>query len=202
MQKKNRGRWTLHANRMDYRLCCLGLVTTVISVATGIPVAATFPTHTAPISLHNALRQRMIDRHNGLPNATWRAAHNARFDGLPIGTAKHLCGVKHGSVERLREAVRSGRVRNLSSASLIGEALIPEVFDAATRWPACAMIINDIRDQSACGCCWYALPSRRRAMLQPSAMQCVHRSGRGGSVVAVRHLDRLGWPLRYGIICC
>merc|ERR1719329_1615126 len=30
----------------------------------------------------------------------------------------------------------------------------PESFDAAEQWPDCADMINDIRDQSNCGCCW------------------------------------------------
>jgi len=30
----------------------------------------------------------------------------------------------------------------------------PESFDSATNWPACAKVIDDIRDQSNCGCCW------------------------------------------------
>merc|ERR1719271_2331201 len=31
---------------------------------------------------------------------------------------------------------------------------IPESFDSETNWPQCAKVIGDIRDQSACGCCW------------------------------------------------
>ena len=34
-------------------------------------------------------------------------------------------------------------------------ATIPDEFDSATNWPECAKTINDIRDQSNCGCCWY-----------------------------------------------
>ncbi|KAH8095263.1 transferase [Aureococcus anophagefferens] len=30
----------------------------------------------------------------------------------------------------------------------------PEAFDSAARWPECAALIGDIRDQSNCGCCW------------------------------------------------
>merc|ERR1719329_2026193 len=30
----------------------------------------------------------------------------------------------------------------------------PETFDAALQWTDCADLINDIRDQSNCGCCW------------------------------------------------
>ena len=31
---------------------------------------------------------------------------------------------------------------------------IPDSFDSAKEWPKCAKLINDIRDQSNCGCCW------------------------------------------------
>ena len=46
---------------------------------------------------------------------------------------------------------------------------IPETFDSAKEWPKCAKLINDIRDQSNCGCCgepaskiW---PRRQRIMI-------------------------------------
>ena len=112
---------------------------------------------------HTARRQHAIDQHNALPNTTWRAALSPRFIGLPVGASRRLCGVKPGSAERLREAIRSGRIRNISAASLLGvdgaHASIPDAFDPAEHWPACATVINDIRDQSACGCCWAFAPA-------------------------------------------
>ena len=46
---------------------------------------------------------------------------------------------------------------------------IPDSFDSAKQWPKCAKLINDIRDQSNCGCCgepaskiW---PGRKRIMV-------------------------------------
>ena len=46
---------------------------------------------------------------------------------------------------------------------------IPDSFDSAKEWPKCAKLINDIRDQSNCGCCgepaskiW---PERQRIMV-------------------------------------
>ena len=46
---------------------------------------------------------------------------------------------------------------------------IPDSFDSAKEWPKCAKLINDIRDQSNCGCCgepaskvW---PGRQRIMV-------------------------------------
>ena len=35
-----------------------------------------------------------------------------------------------------------------------GRVAIPDAFDSETNWPKCAKVIGDIRDQSACGCCW------------------------------------------------
>jgi len=34
------------------------------------------------------------------------------------------------------------------------DAPVPDAFDSAVNWPTCAKMINDIRDQSNCGCCW------------------------------------------------
>jgi len=31
---------------------------------------------------------------------------------------------------------------------------LPTSFDSEANWPKCAKVIGDIRDQSACGCCW------------------------------------------------
>lgn len=33
-------------------------------------------------------------------------------------------------------------------------AKLPEQFDPRERWPECAEVIQDIRDQSRCGSCW------------------------------------------------
>eukprot|EP00966_Prymnesium_polylepis_P091266 2112288-Prymnesium_polylepis.1 len=103
-------------------------------------------------------RQRAVDEHNGRHNTTWRAALNGRFEQLPLGASKSLCGVKTGAAARLQAAVRSGRVRNVSSLEL-GVHEVPNAFDAAAHWPKCATVINDVRDQSACGCCWAFAPA-------------------------------------------
>ena len=38
--------------------------------------------------------------------------------------------------------------------SAAAAADIPDEFQSADAWPNCASTINDIRDQSNCGCCW------------------------------------------------
>jgi cathepsin B len=81
----------------------------------------------------------------------WTAGVNPRFASAAPGASKDLCGVKEGFAERLAQAVKEGRVVRQGVPK--GLAL-PESFDSAEQWPKCAKIINDIRDQSNCGCCW------------------------------------------------
>merc|ERR1719412_2506651 len=53
------------------------------------------------------------------------------------------------------------------------EALgLPQEFDSAKNWPQCADSINNIRDQSACGCCW-AFGAAEAA----SDRLCIHTNG-------------------------
>eukprot|EP01065_Artemidia_motanka_P031181 TRINITY_DN3741_c0_g1_i2.p1 TRINITY_DN3741_c0_g1~~TRINITY_DN3741_c0_g1_i2.p1 ORF type:complete len:400 (+),score=107.04 TRINITY_DN3741_c0_g1_i2:53-1252(+) len=80
--------------------------------------------------------------------------------------------------------------RRLRSAS-VGD--LPESFDAAQQWPACAELIRDIQDQSNCGCCWatavsavvadrLCVASQGRIALPLSAQQlcfCASRDGWG-----------------------
>jgi hypothetical protein len=63
------------------------------------------------------------------------------------------CGVKSSSLAKLRQHVASGRIKRVHKG-MLGAVSVPAEFDAATNWPQCAVTINDIRDQSNCGCCW------------------------------------------------
>jgi cathepsin B len=102
---------------------------------------------------HDDERQKVIDEINAHPGVLWTAGHNERFRGLPVGASKSLCGVKPESAEQLRAGVASGKYGKLPKHDV--EAVeVPESFDAAEHWPECAKVISDIRDQSACGCCW------------------------------------------------
>ena len=42
------------------------------------------------------------------------------------------------------------RLRQVTS-EMLGAVDVPDSFDSATNWPNCATVIDDIRDQSACG---------------------------------------------------
>jgi cathepsin B len=44
--------------------------------------------------------------------------------------------------------------RSLPETDLRAAAFVPESFNAAENWPACADLISTPRDQSACGSCW------------------------------------------------
>lgn len=95
-------------------------------------------------------RQAMIDEINSA-QSLWTAGVNPRFAELAPGAAKELCGVKADNHEVLEQMIAEGKiVRDTSEVTMD----IPTSFDSATNWPQCAKTISDIRDQSACGCCW------------------------------------------------
>jgi len=52
------------------------------------------------------------------------------------------------------EAMMARRQFSLTTPKLLSSAEIPDNFDSAGNWPACSKVIDDIRDQSNCGCCW------------------------------------------------
>lgn len=64
---------------------------------------------------------------------------------------RRQCGVPVSSFEEHQRALKEGTI-NLWQPSI--PVSIPDHFDAAENWPACGKLINDIRDQSDCGCCW------------------------------------------------
>jgi C1A family cysteine protease len=61
-------------------------------------------------------------------------------------------GLAPNAAARLQEAVDKGLVRRASPSN--NTFTIPAAFDAASHWPKCAKLINDVRDQGNCGCCW------------------------------------------------
>jgi len=99
----------------------------------------------------DAQRQTMIDEINAIPNITWKAGFNERFRGEPIGVSKSLCGVKDDNLERMKQLILDGVIEVADAPE--GFAA-PDSFDSAANWPVCAKVIDDIRDQSNCGCCW------------------------------------------------
>mmetsp|Transcript_107917 Transcript_107917/g.305094 ORF Transcript_107917/g.305094 Transcript_107917/m.305094 type:complete len:361 (+) Transcript_107917:95-1177(+) len=94
----------------------------------------------------DADRAAMIETIRSTPGVLWTAGPNPRFAHEPVGASKPLAGVT--------PAAMAARAR--AAALLKGGAAveIPESFDSAEHWPACAKVIDDIRDQSNCGCCW------------------------------------------------
>jgi cathepsin B len=100
---------------------------------------------------HDAARQKMIDEINSIPDITWTAGFNTRFRGEPIGVSKSLCGVKDDNLERMKQKILAGEIEVAEAPENFAP---PDDFDSATNWPNCSKVIDDIRDQSNCGCCW------------------------------------------------
>ena len=102
-------------------------------------------------SIHNSNRLHLVDAINRA-NTSWKAGLNSRFVDKPVGVSKSLCGVKSQSREELLDLVERGIVKTEAHLPRQYLALeIPDSFDSAAAWPACAAVIDDIRDQSNCG---------------------------------------------------
>merc|ERR1719420_1238412 len=96
-------------------------------------------------------RAAMIENHQQTPGVLWRAKAHIRFAHLPPGASAVLCGVKGNQTAIVEAAVARGEIERVLTDPGVA---IPDEFDSETNWPNCAKIIGDIRDQSACGCCW------------------------------------------------
>mmetsp|Transcript_19554 Transcript_19554/g.60427 ORF Transcript_19554/g.60427 Transcript_19554/m.60427 type:complete len:385 (+) Transcript_19554:159-1313(+) len=84
--------------------------------------------------------------------STWRAGPNERFARTAPGSSRSMNGVNFQEQEMTKQVhLRSGAMLQFEPKEMVE---IPESFDAAEKWPECAAMINDIRDQSNCGCCW------------------------------------------------
>jgi cathepsin B len=115
-----------------------------------VGVALAAPTTMAD---HDSIRAAFIEELNAMPG-TWTAGFNSRFQGMPIGEEmKPLLGVHSGNLADIDAAVARGDVYRYTD-SLYAPEDVPTDFDSATNFAECADIIDDIRDQSACGCCW------------------------------------------------
>jgi len=82
------------------------------------------------------LDSAMIDVINA--RGEWKAAHNARFDGMTVREAQKLLGL---NMERKPDVAGHIEITNP----------IPDTFDARQQWPNC---VHPIRDQAHCGSCW------------------------------------------------
>jgi len=94
-----------------------------------------------------------IDEINNTPGVSWTATMDTRFRDTAVGSVSALCGWRPPTEEEM-----AGIVQLPADAPAPGGITrpedIPTDFDSATQWPKCAKVINDIRDQSMCGCCW------------------------------------------------
>jgi len=81
----------------------------------------------------------------------WKAGKSPRFASSPPGALINMLGVKGNWSDAINDAVERGQITRLLHDPLVD---IPASFDSAKNWPKCAETINDIRDQSNCGCCW------------------------------------------------
>ena len=97
-------------------------------------------------------RQAQIDKVNGAVGVTWRAAAHDRFAAAPPGASSPMLGAKGNNALNVAAAVARGEV--VEFVAVRGDDKIPDAFDSAANWPKCAKLIDDIRDQSNCGCCW------------------------------------------------
>ena len=97
-------------------------------------------------------RAAMIESLQATPGILWKPAAHPRFAASPPGVAlAPLMGVTGDWVKTINEAKAKGDIEEFVADPSVK---IPAFFDAAEKWPECAKMINDIRDQSACGCCW------------------------------------------------
>jgi len=96
-------------------------------------------------------RLAQIEEIQKTPGVLWKAAAHPRFATEAPGAFKDMNGLIGDQKAHIQELIRLGEVVEFQPDA---NAAIPEEFDSATNWPQCAKTIDDIRDQSNCGCCW------------------------------------------------
>jgi len=102
------------------------------------------------VDIHPA-RAAQINEIRNTPGVLWEAAPHPRFAALEPGSSKSLMGVNGDQTKAVMDMVNQGEIVQLNTTD---DVTIPDSFDSAENWPQCAKMINDIRDQSNCGCCW------------------------------------------------
>jgi len=96
-----------------------------------------------------AIDQGIVDLVNNDPTSTWKAEASTRFDGVTLGAAARLCGVKSD-----HKAIMKLLLKEKPTISAKAAAAIPDSFDARTQWGATCPTVKEVRDQAACGSCW------------------------------------------------
>jgi cathepsin B len=106
--------------------------------------------YSPPAPIVHADRAANIAKVNAA-NTTWTAKAHPRFSSDAPGASKPLMGVLGSWADEIREKVAAGEIERYTASE---NFVAPAEFDSATNWPECATMIDDIRDQSNCGCCW------------------------------------------------
>ncbi len=89
-----------------------------------------------------ALDAQMIEELNKDKEMTWKAGHNAFFDGKTIADVKKMLISRDYFAKDANDAI----------ATLQHPATdLPKDFDSRKQWPNC---IHSIRNQAQCGSCW------------------------------------------------
>lgn len=116
------------------------VVLALIAVAYAAPLPPTI--REDPAATH-AYLTNIVKQINSNPQSTWVAEVPPRFANLSLASIARLCGALQGGdilPEKTYPALQAGD--------------IPEEFNPAKQWPECADVLDEVRDQSACGSCW------------------------------------------------
>eukprot|EP00434_Breviolum_minutum_P038384 symbB.v1.2.034047.t1/scaffold4326.1/size41202/2 len=95
-------------------------------------------------------RQALLAKLQEQTDLTWTPGIVERFASDAPGSSK-IYGVKGNVTQAIQSAIQRGE---LERVLFEGGSDLPDNFDSAEQWPECSKMINDIRDQSNCGCCW------------------------------------------------
>jgi cathepsin B len=96
-------------------------------------------------------RAAQIKEIENTPGVHWKPVAHPRFASQAPGASSDMNGVKGDQAKNIKDLILKGEIHRIEADANLA---IPESFDSAEHWPQCAKIINDIRDQSNCGCCW------------------------------------------------
>lgn len=99
-------------------------------------------------------RSAQVEQIRNTPGVLWKAAVHGKFASEAPGASRQINGVKGDWDAEIESAIERGVVIRFSEGRFGAMNDPPESFDSAAYWPQCMKVIGDIRDQSACGCCW------------------------------------------------
>ena len=117
--------------------------------AAGATGAAAVNVKTEERTLIHPERREQLNKIKALAT-TW-TARAGRWAREAPGASAPVLGHLGDNKLNVAAAKERGEVVEFVARDEISD--IPESFDSAKEWPKCAKLINDIRDQSNCGCC-------------------------------------------------